>query len=247
MDAVGRVCSLDTFTALDGLGVRALVFLHGCPLKCIFCSNPEAGWAGAALGTYQQLSVGQLYAQIRRLEAYKLDGITLSGGEPLLQPAFAAALMREVREGLGLPAALDTSGVGTQQAVGQVLDQTSHVLFCIKSAVPATYARLTGRPIARSLAFAAQLAERGLPWYLRYVLIPGMTDSAAELGAMVEFALRQPSLQAVELLPYHRLGLHKWQSLGLACPMPPSTAAPSRAQVEAAAAVIRQAGLRCIV
>lgn len=246
MDTVGRICSLDTMTMIDGIGLRAIVFLYGCPLRCKFCANPEAAWGPRKSQQQQLVTVQELFNKVARLQAYKLDGITVSGGEPLMQPQFTADLMHAVRARLGMSATLDTSGQGTMHAIKQVLGQTDHVLFCLKSAVPSTYAELTGMPITRALQFAGQLAQQHMPWHLRYVLIPGLTDTGKEVKAMLDFAVQQPSLQAIELLPYHKLGLHKWEALGLTYPMP-NARSPTAPEVERVADCIRAAGLQCIV
>jgi pyruvate formate lyase activating enzyme len=248
MDVTGRICGLDSMTMLDGIGKRAIVFLHGCPLRCLFCANPEAAWAKPSADSTSVVTVGSIITRLARLKEYGLNGLTVSGGEPLMQPAFTSALMKCAKEQLTMTTALDTSGCGSPAAVEQVLQHTDHALFCIKSAVPATYAALTGHPIERSLAFARQLALHGTPWYLRYVLLPGITNTPREVDAMVSFARRQPTLQAVELLPYHELGLHKWHALGLHYDdILRDLAPPSKDEVAKVVAAIKEAGLQCIV
>lgn len=244
MHTLGRVAKIDTMTCIDGRGLRAMVFLAGCPLRCRICHNPEMSWACSA----EDASVGSVVERLRRLREYHVSGITVSGGEPLAQPAFCAALMGAAKAELGMSAALDTSGVGTLAAVHGVLPNVDEVLWCIKSAVPSTYRSITGASCRRARRFGEELAKyQGISWTLRYVVLPGYTDTAPEVEALIRYAKEGPAastLEAIELLPYHRMGIHKWVRLGLDYPLL-DTPPPPRERVDAIAADIRAAGLRC--
>lgn len=212
----GFVHSFESMTALDGYGLRAMVFLHGCPLRCGFCANPETSW-GATKERPEPMTSSKLIGMIGRVKPY-ICGASISGGEPLAQPDFVADVMKGVHE-LGLTTCLDTSGASTKSGWSKVLKHTDHVLFCIKSLDPAMYTRITGRSQHRALDFAAELKDRRMPYNLRYVIVPGMTDRPQDIEKLIEFSKEQPTLERVELLPYHTLGLEKWKKLGVSCPM----------------------------
>lgn len=172
-------------------------------------------------------------------------GVTCSGGEPLLQPDFTAAIFQEAH-GLGLTTCLDTTGQGTKHGNwDKVLPHTDMVLFCIKHLDPARYTALTGLHQAGALKFAAELRARAIPFWLRYVLIPGHTDDADGIAKLVAFCADQPSLQGVELLPYHLLGANKWAALGLAYPLA-GLAPPPREAVAAVVDQLQAAGINVI-
>jgi pyruvate formate lyase activating enzyme len=239
----GLVHSFDSMTALDGYGLRALVFLHGCPLRCGFCANPETSW-GDSKNPPEPMASSELLDMIARVKPY-ITGVSFSGGEPLAQPDFVADLMRGVHE-LGLTTCLDTSGAATRSGWGKVLDHTDHVLFCVKSFDPEMYAKITGRSQHRALEFAVELKDRRMPYNLRYVVVPGMTDRPSDIQKLVEFGKEQPTLKRVELLPYHKLGLEKWTQMGVVCPMR-HQASPSHESVVGIAEQIRAHGIKVLL
>ncbi|GBF96480.1 pyruvate formate lyase-activating enzyme [Raphidocelis subcapitata] len=214
----GYVHSTESFSTVDGPGVRFLVFLQGCGMRCSFCSNPDT-WS---LHSGEPVSSKELAKQIRRVLPYlkcSHGGLTCSGGEPLLQPEFTAALFQEAHA-MGLTTTLDTTGQGTKHKHWDVvLPHTDGVLFCIKSLDPTKYTALTGLKQGGALHFASELAARGIPFWARYVLIPGHTDSDTDIALFADWARAQPTLAGVELLPYHEYGRNKWAALGLAYPL----------------------------
>ena len=194
------------------------------------------------------MTVEDVTAMLRRLVPYKLDGITVSGGEPLSQWEFTSGIMRGAHS-LGMTSTLDTSGVGSKTAVCDVLNNTDEVLWCIKSAVPETYRKITGASSKNSLRFGEELGKHpNIGWNLRYVILPGYTDNAREIEAMIKYAKEGPaatSLKAVELLPYHRLGLHKWEELGIEYKLP-DMLPPDEETVRRIQDGIRDAGLKVV-
>jgi pyruvate formate lyase activating enzyme len=239
----GYVHSVDSFTAVDGPGVRYLVFMQGCPLRCVCCANPDT--QAFAQGTL--VSPADLVKDIRKV-APCIRGVTVSGGEPLMQPAFVADLFRRVRL-TALTTCIDTSGQGSRSAWEQVLPHTDHALVCLKHIDPRCYSDLTGRgPLAlrRALSFVEALeATRGRVRYdLRYLLIPdGVTDAPADLDAFASYARRTGKwgLDSVELLPYHELGRHKYMYFPT---MPPAFRVPTEAEIQGVASRFRRAGLK---
>ena len=158
-EITGSVHSWDLSTGVDGPGTRFVVFTAGCPLRCVYCHNPDT-WAGRAGQRMSAAEVLALAARYRRFIAASGGGLTVSGGEPLLQPAFTRAVLAGAKE-LGLHTALDTSGYLGARAGDDLLDVTDLVLLDIKSFDPAIARRVTGRGIAPTLAFARRLAARG--------------------------------------------------------------------------------------
>eukprot|EP00878_Enallax_costatus_P008745 GHUV01009141.1.p1 GENE.GHUV01009141.1~~GHUV01009141.1.p1 ORF type:complete len:297 (+),score=66.30 GHUV01009141.1:972-1862(+) len=234
----GHVHSTESMSMVDGPGVRFLVFLQGCTMRCLFCSNPDT-WSPAG---GEVVSSKEIAAQLRKVAPYLKPGgggVTCSGGEPLLQPEFTAAIFQEAH-------ALDTTGQGTKHHNWDtVLPHTDMVLFCIKHLDPAKYTSLTGLRQAGALKFAAELQQRNIPFWLRYVLIPGYSDDRPGIQKLIKFCKDQPSLQGVELLPYHLLGKNKWDALGLKYPLE-GVQTPSHKQVMQVVDEIEAAGLNVI-
>ncbi|KAI8468705.1 MAG: pyruvate formate-lyase activating enzyme [Monoraphidium minutum] len=231
----------ESFSTVDGPGVRFLVFTMGCAMRCSFCSNPDT-WSphGGEL-----VSSKDIAGQIRRVLPYlksSQGGLTCSGGEPMLQPQFTATLFQEARA-MGLTTTLDTTGQGTKHKNWDaVLPHTDSVLFCIKSLDPEKYQGLTGLKQIGALRFARELTERAIPFWARYVLIPGHTDSARDIAMLAEWAACMPTLQGIELLPYHVYGKNKWEALGLAYPLE-GVETPPPADVRRVVAALEAAGL----
>ncbi|MCF8483283.1 MAG: pyruvate formate lyase-activating protein [Rhodospirillum sp.] len=207
----GWVHSVETCGAADGPGLRYVVFLSGCPLRCRYCHNPDTWHMRDGHGERADALVADLgrYAGFLKRTG---GGLTLSGGEPLVQPAFCRALFRGAK-GLGLHTALDTSGFLGTQADTALLADIDLVLLDIKAFNEETYQALTGGSLGPTLAFAERLATLGKPVWLRYVLVPGLTDDRAEIAALAAYAAALGNVERVDVLPYHDLGAHKWALL----------------------------------
>src|SRR3954447_27066266 len=220
----GRVHSWDLSTAVDGPGTRFVVFLSGCLMRCLYCANPDTWDRGGGSET----TVEDVLQRIRRFSgALRVTGggVTISGGEPLLQPAFTRALLTECHE-LGLHTALDTSGLLGQNADDAMLDDVDLVLLDLKSFEPGLYKRLTAQRLGPTLRFAERLAEARRPTWVRFVLVPGVTDDAANVEGVAEFVAGLGNVERVDVLGYHRMGEQKYRDLGLAYPLdgvPPAT------------------------
>lgn len=214
----GSVHSWDVSTGVDGPGSRFVAFLAGCPLSCLYCHNPDT-WSMRS-GT--RMHADDLIAEAAKYRAFITaagGGVTLSGGEPLLQPVFAGELLHRFKHQLGLHTALDTSGYLGARASDALLADTDLVLLDIKSWDPALYRRLTGRALHPTLAFARRLAELGRPVWVRFVLVPGLTDAAENIGGVAQFAASLGTVERVDVLPFHTLGAVKWERLGKVFPL----------------------------
>jgi pyruvate formate lyase activating enzyme len=237
----GRLHSFDISTGVDGPGTRFVAFLAGCPLRCRFCHSPDTWYARSG----RPVSAAGLGTEIRRYERFiKVagGGVTLSGGEPLQQPGFTREVLQRCRD-MGLHTALDTSGFLGHRADDALLAATSLVLLDIKSGDPATYRRVTctGR-LAPTVRFAHRVADLGIPIWVRFVLVPGLTDAEANVDAVARIAAAVPTVERVEVLPYHRLGIAKYEALGLPVPLP-DTAPPDAALVHRVQDQFRAYGL----
>jgi pyruvate formate lyase activating enzyme len=211
--APGRLHSWDTSTGVDGPGTRFVAFLAGCPLRCLYCQNPDT-WH---MRDGTQTTAGAVLDQVRSFAMFVRTtggGMTVSGGEPLLQPAFTRALFTGAKA-LGLHTALDTSGALGARAGDDLLGVTDLVLLDIKSWDPAHYRRLTAGEIRPTLDFARRLAERGTPVWVRYVLVPGLTDEPVDVDGVADFAAGLGNVERVDVLPFHRLGAAKYDRLGI--------------------------------
>jgi pyruvate formate lyase activating enzyme len=210
----GSVHSWDISTGVDGPGTRFVAFLAGCPLRCRYCHSPDTWYQRNGTPT----TVDELLLEIRRYERFiKVagGGVTLSGGEPLQQAAFSAAVLHGCKD-LGLHTALDTSGFLGERATDDLLDATDLVLLDIKSWDPATYRRVTRTgDVTPTLRFACRLADRGTALWIRFVLVPGLTDAPDNVAGIADFVAALPTVQRVEVLPFHRLGAHKYRAMGI--------------------------------
>ncbi|MDY7087885.1 MAG: pyruvate formate-lyase-activating protein [Actinomycetota bacterium] len=237
----GSLHSFDISTGVDGPGTRFVAFLAGCPLRCQYCHSPDTQYR-----RYGGLTTAEnLLVEIRRYERFlKIahGGVTISGGEPLQQVAFTREVLRGCHD-MGLHTALDTSGFLGDRADDALLDATDLVLLDIKSGDPRTYAEVTrtGR-LEPTIRFAHHLAERGKPIWVRFVLVPGLTDDPANVEAVAAIAASVPTVERVEVLPFHRLGAQKYAALGLPFPLA-DTPAPDEALLHRVRDQFRDHGL----
>lgn len=216
---LGSVHSWELVTAVDGPGTRLTTFLSGCPLQCLYCHNPDT----LAMKDGHPVTSDELLARIARYRGVFRatgGGITLSGGEVLMQPAFAARILRGAKD-LGIHTAIDTSGFLGAAATDAMLEDVDLVLLDVKSGDPDTYRRVTGRDLEPTLAFGRRLAEmpHGPEVWIRFVLVPGLTDDIDNVERVAEYAaslneVMPGTVTRVEVLPFHQMGRDKWAALG---------------------------------
>lgn len=247
---LGSVHSWELVTAVDGPGTRLTVFLNGCPLRCLYCHNPDT----MAMKDGKPVMADELLARIARyLPVFRATGggLTISGGEVLMQPAFAARILRGTKE-LGIHTCLDTSGFLGTAASDELLDDTDLVLLDVKSGLADTYREVTGRELEPTLRFGRRLAQRGLAGkqtevWIRFVLVPGLTDAPDNIEAVAAYAaslneIRPGTVTRVEVLPFHQMGRDKWSELGLEYTLD-GTEPPSAEAAESVRNVFRAHGL----
>lgn len=237
---VGSVHSWELVTAVDGPGTRMTTFLAGCPLRCLYCHNPDTMNANRGL----PVRADDLLARIRRYRGVfraSGGGITLSGGEVLAQPAFARRVLRGAKE-LGVHTAIDTSGFLGGNADDAMLADVDLVLLDVKAGDEDTYRRVTGRALAPTLAFGRRLAAAGIETWVRYVLVPGLTDDPSTISPVADYAASLGTVSRVEVLPFHQLGRDKWAELGLDYALA-ATPPPTPEQLATTRAIFRDRGL----
>jgi pyruvate formate lyase activating enzyme len=238
---VGWVHSYETGSTVDGPGIRVVLFMSGCLLRCLYCHNPDT-WH-LKDGTRVELAqavrrLGDFAPALRAMGG----GLTISGGEPLVQPGFTGGLFAAAKR-MGLHTALDTSGFLGQRADDSYLANVDLVLLDIKSGDPDTYRRTTGAELAPTLRFAERLAAMNKTVWVRFVLVPGLTDDPGNIEAVAKFVAPLRNVEWVEVLPLHQMGEFKWKSLGLDYRLA-ATPVPTSQQVQAALDIFRRAGCR---
>jgi pyruvate formate lyase activating enzyme len=209
----GYVHSEQVGSAVDGPGIRLVVWTTGCDFRCLYCHNPDTWKLKHGRPARADDVVGEIgrYRQYLRLAG---GGVTLSGGEPLLQDRFVARVLRGAR-GLGVHTAVDTNGFLGERLSDGELGDVDLVLLDLKAGSERAHVRLTGQALAPVHAFARRLARLRRPAWVRYVLVPGITDEPEELEQVAAFAATLGNVERVEVLPFHQLGRAKWQQLGL--------------------------------
>ncbi|SPT54105.1 Pyruvate formate-lyase 1-activating enzyme [Actinomyces bovis] len=237
---LGSIHSWELVTAVDGPGTRMTVFLNGCPLRCLYCHNPDT----FLMKDGEPISADEL---LRRMKRYRGvfrasgGGITLSGGEVLMQPAFAARLLRGAKE-MGIHTCIDTSGFLGVNCTDKMLDDIDLVLLDVKSGNEDTYKQVTGRELAPTIAFGDRLAAKGIEIWARFVLVPGLTDAPENVEQVARIIERwRSSVTRVEVLPFHQMGTDKWGSLGLDYKLR-ETRPPEPELVESTRAIFRSHG-----
>lgn len=209
----GYCHSYETSSRYDGPGVRLVLFLSGCLLRCTYCHNPDT-WH-LKDGTY--VSADHV---LRRMESFAPairslgGGLTISGGEPMVQLAFSRRIFAGAKD-MGLHTAIETSGFLGDRADDAYLSKIDLVLLDIKSSDPATYRRVTGRDLAPTLRFAERLASLSKPVWVRFTLVPGDTDDPANVDGIARFVAPMKNVEWVEVQPFHQMGSFKWKAMDL--------------------------------
>ncbi|MCF1502343.1 pyruvate formate lyase-activating protein [Afifella sp. H1R] len=236
----GWVHSLETGGTLDGPGLRYVLFLSGCPLRCCYCHNPDT-WHMREGKLQSSDDIAAEIASFAPFLKRGRGGVTLTGGEPLVQPEFCRAILRASKE-LGLHTALDTSGFLGARADDAFLEDVDLVLLDIKAFSEATYRNVTGVRLRPTLDFAERLSAMKKPVWLRYVLVPDFTDNTAEIEALARYVADLKNVERVDVLPYHDLGAYKWPRLDKAYRLA-GTQPPKLEETERVRNIFRARGL----
>lgn len=212
----GRVHSIQSLGAVDGPGIRCVVFLQGCPLRCVYCHNPDT-WKPSG---GREMEAEEVVKKVLRFRPYfgSSGGVTLTGGEPLLQADFSSELLARLRAE-GIHTALDTSGIGELSGIEAVLDHTDLVLADLKFSTEEEYRRNCGGSIQSVQSFLRRTEERNIPLWIRHVVVPGLTDGRKSLEKIAQMARSYSNLQKIEWLPFHTMCLEKYRKLGIPFPL----------------------------
>ena len=231
----GYIHSVETAGMVDGPGIRYVVFFSGCNLRCKYCHNPDT-WK---LKKGQLFSVEDVIWDIRKYKSYLYfsgGGVTITGGEPLLQPHFLTELLKACKNE-GFHTAIDTAGHISTDIARQVLQYTDLLLLDLKSINPKVYKDVTGVQIDSTLKILDLSCDMGVPVWIRFVLVPGLTDNEDDLRKMASFLKQFSNIEQVEVLPFHKLGEYKWAELGLSYTLQ-DTEPPTKEQIDRAREIL---------
>lgn len=239
----GFVHSFQTGSGVDGPGMRLVAWLSGCQFRCVFCHNPDT-WKltnGMPVTLTRAVEVVNQYRHgLRTMKG----GLTISGGEPLMQHRFVLKLCAAVKK-LGVHTTVETNGNFGDRLSDEDLACIDLVMLGLKSVTPELHQRLTGMDTRSAHEFARRLAALQRPVWIRFVVVPGWTDNLEEAGRMADFAVELGNVQRVEVLPFHQLGRFKWEQLGMEYPLRDAEP-PSREKVEEIITRFRAAGLNAV-
>ena len=209
----GFVHSVETGGMVDGPGIRYVVFFSGCSLRCIYCHNPDTWWCNEG----QLVAVGDVIRDIKKYRSYLTcsgGGVTITGGEPFVQPSFLIELLAACKES-NFHTTLDTSGYADRYVAESALRYTDLLLLDIKSFNPETYKSLTGVNLDRTLEVLRLSDYMEIPTWIRFVLVPGYTDNFDDIKKMADFLKPFNNIEKVEVLPFHKLGEFKWKKMNI--------------------------------
>jgi pyruvate formate lyase activating enzyme len=222
--AFGYAHSYETSSRYDGPGLRLVLFLSGCLLRCKYCHNPDT-WHlkdGTYVSAQQVIDrLGSFAPALRSLDG----GLTISGGEPMVQLEFTRRIFAGAKQ-MKLHTAIETSGNLGDRADDDYLANLDLILLDIKSSDPETYRKVTARDLAPTLKFAERLATMGKPAWIRFTLVPGLTDDPANVEGIAKFVAPMKNVQWVEVQPFHQMGAFKWKSMKLDYELEDTPAAP---------------------
>ncbi len=243
MSTIGNIHSIESCGTVDGPGIRFVVFLQGCPLRCQYCHNPDT-WK---IGDGQQMTVAELMSQVVKYKSYMKfsgGGITLTGGEPLMQLDFVYDVIMACKKE-GIHTAIDTSGYVFNERSKKIIDAVDLVLLDVKHAHPDQYKEITGGRLDPTLKCLEYLGSIKKPVWVRYVLVPGLSDQKDAIEDLAVILSQYDNLERIELLPFHKMGEYKWESLGIDYKLK-DTEEPTKESIVEAMAILKSHNLNTI-
>lgn len=213
MSIKGKIHSIETCGTVDGPGIRFVLFMQGCPLRCQYCHNPDTWDATKGM----EVTTDEIFEQIKKYRKY-MDltggGVTITGGEPLMQIEFVDELVDMLNKE-GIHVAIDTSAAIATESAFDIMKKCDLVLLDIKSYNKDTYKELTGVNLAPTLKTMDFLAENGVETWVRFVLVPNLTDNMDDIDALAKYISQYENVKKIEVLPFHKLGEYKWDELDI--------------------------------
>lgn len=235
----GYIHSKESFGTLDGPGIRYVLFMQGCPMRCLYCHNPDT-WDMQS-GT--EIEIDEIIKEYKsNIGFYRSGGLTVTGGEPLVQIDFVTELFKACKKN-GIHTCIDTSGITFSESDSKLekfdtlMEYTDLVMLDIKHIDRESHKALTCRDNDNVLAFAKYLFKKGVMTWIRYVLVPGYTDGEEALLGLADFIAPLKNVRAIEVLPYHTMGKHKYENLGIPYRLD-GVPTPTKEQVDKAKALI---------
>lgn len=213
---IGFINKIETFATVDGPGIRTLFFLSGCPLRCLYCHNPETWQQESGI----QMDTLKLLNLVKRYKPYYGDtgGVTFSGGEPLMQASYLNESLRILKEA-GINTCLDTSGYSRSSLLPEILSHTDLVIYDIKAANPELYQKITGQDMQVTSDFLDLAQSLNVKFWLRQVIVPGLNDNEVNIDETAKLIAGIKNVEKIELLPYHTLGTSKYKKLDYKYPL----------------------------
>lgn len=232
----GYIHSKESFGTVDGPGIRYVLFMQGCPLRCVYCHNPDT-WE---IGKGEKITPDEVLQEFNKNRSfYSKGGITVTGGEPLLQVDFLTELFKKAKEEK-IHTCIDTSGItyntdnpAYMQKLDELMKYTDLVMLDIKHIDPESHKKLTSKDNSRILEFAKYLETKKIPLWVRHIIIEGYTDKPEDLRKLGEFIGKLKNLKALDVLPYHTMGVNKYKEMGISYPLEGMEALPMEKAVEA--------------
>ncbi len=233
IEKIGNIHSIETCGTVDGPGIRFVVFLQGCPMRCLYCHNPDT-WS---FEQNTQITSDEILSRYDSLkEFFTNGGITVTGGEPMAQMEFVTELFTKAKT-KNIHTALDTSGVyfdrNNLRRIDELLAVTNLVLLDIKHIDSNEHNKLTGHDNTNILDFARYLSKKNIPVWIRHVIVPGITDKKDELEALGRFLKTLQNIDALEILPYHNMAISKYKKLEIDYPLCDASPATKEQAIEA--------------
>ena len=232
----GYIHSKESFGTVDGPGIRYVLFMQGCPLRCIYCHNPDTWETGKG----EKITPDEVLQEFNKNRSfYSKGGITVTGGEPLLQVDFLTELFKKAKAE-NVHTCIDTSGItyntdnpAYMQKLDELMKYTDLVMLDIKHIDPESHKKLTSKDNSRVLDFAKYLETKKIPLWVRHIIIEGYTDKPEDLRKLGEFIGKLKNLKALDVLPYHTMGVNKYKEMGISYPLEGMEALPMEKAVEA--------------
>ena len=243
MGIVGKVHSFETCGTVDGPGIRFVLFMQGCPLRCKYCHNPDTWKIDDGKSIDSDFVIGEI-VKYKSYMKFSGGGVTVTGGEPLMQPDFAADILKKCKKE-GIHTVVDTSGFSNMEAVKKVLGEADLILLDLKCMNKEIHKQLTGVELEVILKTTEYLASINKKVWIRHVLVPGITDSDEQLNKLAEYVSKMKNVEKIEILPFHKMGEYKWEELGYKYELG-NTEQPTIERVENAKNIMKKYGINAV-